>query len=144
MAASGAVYKDLLPGPSEAMEAEPRVKRETTATMTDKPSDSHALAMEAAKNPELMGASQVDHAQEVKDLGWNEPEQKVAAPLVGGLSNEDLWVLVRRFNKVRISSCRGFISLDWELELTWCLANVSYQGDPTPASWWFGPQYCGR
>ena len=37
------------------------------------------------------------------DLGWNEPKEAVAKPLVGGLSNEDLWLLVRRFNKVRVT-----------------------------------------
>lgn len=95
--ATGAVYKDLLPIPQET---EPE-KEETTTTLTDKPTESHALAMEAAHNPEEKGAAQVDHGEEVVNLGWNEPEEAVENPLVGGLSNEDLWVLVRRFNKVR-------------------------------------------
>lgn len=36
----------------------------------------------------------------VRDLGWNGEGRDVPDPLVGGLSNEELWVLVRRFNKV--------------------------------------------
>jgi hypothetical protein len=59
--------------------------------------------MDAARNihPAERGAAQVKHDAEVVDLGWNESKEHVAAPLVGGLSNEDLWLLVRRFNKVR-------------------------------------------
>ncbi|KAH7138927.1 hypothetical protein B0J11DRAFT_515643 [Dendryphion nanum] len=90
--ATGAVYKDLLPVPHET---EPD-REEIAVTMTAKPTESHALAME---NHDLKGAAQVQHDQEVVDLGWNEPEQLVENPLVGGISNEDLWVLVRRFNK---------------------------------------------
>ena len=47
------------------------------------------------------GAAQLGHNEpEVKDLGWNEHPQDVPKPLVGGLPNEELWLLVRRFNKV--------------------------------------------
>ncbi|KAL5416849.1 hypothetical protein PMIN03_001914 [Paraphaeosphaeria minitans] len=91
----GVVYKDLLPIPAH----DPREVHGTTPTLTDEPTESHALAMEAAKNPELAGAAQMPHGEEVIDLGWNEPKEKVEAPLVGGLGNEDLWLLVRRFNK---------------------------------------------
>jgi hypothetical protein len=45
------------------------------------------------------GAAQEDHDEEVLDLGWNEPASEIENPLVGGLNNEDLWVLVRRFDK---------------------------------------------
>lgn len=102
--ATGAVFKDLLPAPHET---EPD-KEETFTTLTDKPTESHALAMEAAtgiQNAEgevKKGAAQAEHEADVVDLGWNEPETAVPKPLVGGLSNEDLWILVRRFNKVCI------------------------------------------
>jgi len=96
MSAAGVVYKDLLPVPHVT---EPEAE-ETSRTMTEKPTESHELAMKAAKAPEETGAAQVSHGNEVKNLGWNEPQEAVANPLVGGLSNDDLWVLVRRFNKV--------------------------------------------
>lgn len=99
MSTAGVVYKDLLPVPRVT---EPE-EHETSRTMTENPTDSHALAMEASKAPEQMGAAQVDHDNEVKNLGWNEPQEHVANPLVGGLTNEDLWVLVRRFNKVSVA-----------------------------------------
>jgi hypothetical protein len=60
------------------------------------PTTSHALA---TAGHEEVGAAQAAHAEpEVRDLGWNET---APAPLVGGLSNDELWTLIRRFNKVR-------------------------------------------
>jgi hypothetical protein len=103
MATGGVVYKDLLPLPHET---EPE-KEEITTTLTDQPTESHTLAMDAAKRPETVGeeagAAQVNHGEEVVNLGWNEPKELVSNPLVGGLSNEDLWLLIRRFNKVGMS-----------------------------------------
>ena len=60
--------------------------------------ESHALA---EADHELKGAAQQEHFEaEVKNLGWNNDPKNVPAPLVGGLPNEELWLLVRRFNKV--------------------------------------------
>lgn len=64
----------------------------------DNPSLSHELATD---DHEVKGLAQQDHPQEVLDLGWNQKKQEIAEPLVGGLDNEELWMLVRRFNKVR-------------------------------------------
>jgi hypothetical protein len=118
MGTQGVVYRDLID--DSAPEINPTVHQSTTTTphqgatttphegttttLLDAPTESHALALEAAKatHPAEAGAAQVQHAEEVIDLGWNEPKEHVAAPLVGGLSNEDLWLLVRRFNKVRL------------------------------------------
>ena len=69
-----------------------------SAVTNDAPTESHALA-EADHNEK--GAAQERHfSAEVKDLGWNEHPGDVPRPLVGGLQNDDLWLLVRRFNKV--------------------------------------------
>jgi len=35
---------------------------------------------------------------ELEDLGWSE-DPRVPVPLIRGLNNEQLWILVRRFNK---------------------------------------------
>ncbi|KAF8247893.1 hypothetical protein K440DRAFT_550127 [Wilcoxina mikolae CBS 423.85] len=65
------------------------------------PTESHALATadHEEKGISQLHGQQTSDAVEVKDLGWNEPPEKVPAPLVGGLPNEELWMLVRRFNK---------------------------------------------
>jgi hypothetical protein len=101
MSTGGVVYKDLLPIPDPTT-----TEHEGKATtLLQAPTESHALALEAAKAAPLQekGAAQMAHGEEVVDLGWNEPKELVAKPLVGGLGNEDLWLLVRRFNKVRVS-----------------------------------------
>ncbi|KAF2262598.1 hypothetical protein CC78DRAFT_569622 [Lojkania enalia] len=94
MATGGVIYQDLLPIPHET---EPESER-THTTLIDKPTESHALAM-GEGDQEDNGAAQVDHEEEVVNLGWNEPKEAVENPLVGGLDNETLWMLVRRFNK---------------------------------------------
>lgn len=66
-------------------------------SLTEEPTASHALAME---DHDVKGSAQQNHEAEVKDLGWNEPKEHIPAPLVGGIDNEELWVLIRRFNKV--------------------------------------------
>ena len=68
----------------------------------DAPTESHALAF--GHDAEIKGAAQEHHFEsEVKDLGWNDHPDNVPKPLVGGLQNEDLWLLVRRFNRVSVS-----------------------------------------
>ncbi|PBP28867.1 hypothetical protein BUE80_DR000130 [Diplocarpon rosae] len=61
------------------------------------PTESHELAN---ADHEEKGAAQIvlEHS-EVTDLGWNDNPSDIPTPLVGGLPNEELWTLVRRFNK---------------------------------------------
>ena len=67
----------------------------------EQPTASHALADESLEaEPEDKGASQIQHVgTEVNDLGWNDAPEQVPQPLVGGMKNEELWTLIRRFNK---------------------------------------------
>ena len=75
------------------------------AAPEEHPTDSHELAN---ADHEEKGAAQMDHGQtEVRDLGWSEDPKDVPSPLVGGLPNEQLWTLIRRFNKVS-KSCLAF------------------------------------
>lgn len=68
----------------------------STASLANAPTDSHALAN---AEHEERGAAQQDHTDgEVKNLGWFEHPNDIE-PLVGGLPNEELWTLIRRFNK---------------------------------------------
>lgn len=101
MAAEGLVLKDLMPVP----DTDPTEREGKSTTIIDAPSESHELALGAAKaaHEEEKGAAELKHEKEVVNLGWNEPKEHVQNPLVGGLSNEELWLLVRRFNKVRLN-----------------------------------------
>lgn len=66
------------------------------SSLAGETTDSHALA---AADHEEKGAAQEEHFEtEVKDLGWG--DNKAGKPLVGGIENEELWMLVRRFDKV--------------------------------------------
>ena len=67
-------------------------------TLHDEPTESHALAV--ADHDEKGVAQQYHTEPEIKDLGWHEDVEKVPTPLVAGLPNEELWALIRRFNKV--------------------------------------------
>ncbi|CAD0111600.1 unnamed protein product [Aureobasidium uvarum] len=99
---TGVVYQDLHPVNHPAVQQDTRDARTATATdaaqnLTEEPTASHALAQ---ADIDEKGVAQLAHNADVKDLGWNEPSSKIPAPLVGGMDNEELWVLVRRFNKV--------------------------------------------
>jgi len=63
----------------------------------DKPTTSHELA---DVEQEEKGEAQIQHGElEVKNLGWNEKKGDVPEPLVGRMPNEELWALIRRFDK---------------------------------------------
>ncbi|KAH7314114.1 hypothetical protein BKA65DRAFT_600161 [Rhexocercosporidium sp. MPI-PUGE-AT-0058] len=73
---------------------EPKI---TEVAPEEHPTESHELAN---ADHEEKGAAQINHGHtEVRDLGWNDHPSDVPAPLVGGLPNEELWTLIRRFNK---------------------------------------------
>lgn len=95
---------ELLPIPHTTDPVTDPLNVEMLTDSTENPTLSHTLANAAVEAPEMhtteKGAAQVDHDEEVVDLGWNSAPAHVESPLVGGMKNEDLWVLVRRFNKV--------------------------------------------
>lgn len=131
----GLVLKDLLPHP----ETDPTVHEGKATTLVDAPTESHSLALEAARgnNPDHgTGRAQVAHGEEVLDLGWNEHKENIEAPLVGGLSNEEVWLLVRRFNKVLLVVCSIESQADHNV------ANVPCEGDSYSTTWWPGHEYC--
>lgn len=72
-------------------------KTEFSPSLADKPTASHALA---TADHEDKGAAQLDHENDVVDLGWKTAKDAVPEPLVARMPNDELWVLIRRFNKV--------------------------------------------
>ncbi|KAI9704003.1 MAG: hypothetical protein M1820_005624 [Bogoriella megaspora] len=93
---TGTKLSDLLPIPDSTQPVTDPDKEEWSPTLADKPTASHALALE---EQEEKGAAQQYHDDEVVDLGWKAPKEEVPSPLVNRLPNEELWVLIRRFNK---------------------------------------------
>ncbi|KAI0449934.1 hypothetical protein F5B21DRAFT_492764 [Xylaria acuta] len=65
-------------------------------SLAEEPTLSHSLAM---ADHDEKGFVQHPRDEEVADLGWHQRKENIPAPLVGGLGNEDLWLLIRRFNK---------------------------------------------
>lgn len=104
MASIANEIKEILPIPDTTQAVTDPDKEELHTDSQETPTLSHALATTAAHAPsevmEEAGAAQGDHEEEVVDLGWNEPASQIANPLIGSMKNEDLWLLVRRFNKV--------------------------------------------
>ncbi|KAJ7756935.1 hypothetical protein B0H16DRAFT_1537466 [Mycena metata] len=90
------VVRDFLPIPDTVAPVTDPEHQEVAHSITQSPTDSHALAQ---LEQEEKGAAQEGHSAEVLDLGWNQRPDKVAKPLIGGLENEELWLLIRRFNK---------------------------------------------
>ncbi|KAF2665431.1 hypothetical protein BT63DRAFT_377612 [Microthyrium microscopicum] len=88
------MIQDILPIPEST---DPH-KKEVAHGMHEEPTESHSIAM---AEPDERGTIQSEaiHGQEVVDLGWNEDAKNISNPLIGGVKNEDLWILVRRFNK---------------------------------------------
>lgn len=92
----GAAVKDFLPIPATNPGEVDSGRHDFSSAPDDQPTFSHTLAVEA---PDDAGHAQQPHGRDVLDLGWNEKKEDIAAPLVGGMDNEELWMLIRRFNK---------------------------------------------
>jgi hypothetical protein len=83
---------------SEVVDTPNSDKLETEQVVSNTlPTNSHKLAN---ADHEEKGDAQIGPSQtEVRDLGWNGSSSDIPNPLIGGISNEDLWTLIRRFNK---------------------------------------------
>ena len=106
MASLAATAKDILPIPDNFEIVTNPEKQETSASLADEPTMSHALAV--ADHDEKGHVQQVQE-EGIQDLGWHEDDENVPNPLVGGVPNEELWLLLRRFNKVLQLTCFGYV-----------------------------------
>ena len=88
--------KGILPIPANVELITDPEKEELSNAIEDEPTLSHSLAV--ADHDEI-GHAQAQHDEMVENLGWHEEDHKIPNPLVGGLPNDDLWLLIRRFNK---------------------------------------------
>ncbi|KAF2097591.1 hypothetical protein NA57DRAFT_41798 [Rhizodiscina lignyota] len=88
--------KDLNPLPDDLTVVTDPGKKDRAEALADEPTASHALAV--ADHEEKGAAQQPHDEEEVVNLGWNAPQSEIANPLVGRMHNEELWLLIRRFN----------------------------------------------
>lgn len=95
-AGPGTRIVDLLPIPADTQPVDNPDKTEVSHALAEGPSLSHTLATTEHNEK---GLAQQYHDDEVVDLGWSQKKQEVSEPLVGGMDNEGLWLLIRRFNK---------------------------------------------
>lgn len=68
----------------------------SASLLSNHPTESHALALNVHDEPGAVERTSTEG--EAQDLGWFRDPQHVPT-LVGGLQNEELWMLLRRFNK---------------------------------------------
>lgn len=95
-AGPGTAIADLVPIPAVTQPVSNPEQTETSNALAEGPSLSHALA---TTEHDEKGLAQQDHDDEVLDLGWNQKKQELSEPFVGGMDNDELWLLIRRFNK---------------------------------------------
>lgn len=135
----GTGLRDLLPLPAENAQDIFQSKKafdKSAGGIEDGHTIGHELATEDHR---LKGAAQLESEKEVRNLGWNEPKQEIAAPLVGGIDNEELWMLVRRFNKASNPLLSGVRTKSNTL-----IANHPHQDRLHSRARWPGPQHGGR
>lgn len=102
---------------------------ESAATLEDAPTESHALATADLEPEEEVGFAQMDHNEaNAKDLGWNNHPDDIPDPLVGGLSNQQLWLLIRRFNMVSSDKTRNRVSSSSNDHTNSSAASIPCQG----------------
>jgi hypothetical protein len=120
----GTGIADFLPIPDAQQVTDPG-KVDVANHIADEPTLSHALALD---DHEEKGAAQLPHAEEdVADLGWHKNKHGMPDPLVGGLDNEELWLLIRRFNKQMYHVKEVPIAVPGNLDL-----NISDQEEFSP------------
>ena len=106
----GATTSPRRPSTSNSSTAFDTPTSSTSLLTTNNNNDAHPTESHALANADhaVRGASQLSNSatdgdgegeeDEVRNLGWFEHPNDIP-PLVGGLPNEELWTLIRRFNK---------------------------------------------
>lgn len=77
----------------------------TTALADDELQGGSVIAATVEPPPHESTKAEVTQLKdpEIRDFGWNSQPRDVPAPLIHGTPNDDLFTLIRRFNKVRFS-----------------------------------------
>jgi hypothetical protein len=90
--------------PANGGDATSKADNQVTAepAIPEGPTDSHVLSQ--VEQDEKGLAQKAGDTEGITNIGWGVSPNVIEEPLVAGLSNEDLWMLIRRFDKVRSST----------------------------------------
>jgi hypothetical protein len=94
-----------------------------------------------ATGEEPKGQAQIEHNEEI-DIGWGVDPDKITHRFIEGIDNEDVWIWIRRFNKLYLGSCsqqNPYRSADNDV-----LANISRQTDFQAIDWRSRPERIRR
>ncbi|OGE50551.1 hypothetical protein PENARI_c016G11751 [Penicillium arizonense] len=85
--------------PANAGDATSKADSQVTAepAIPEGPTDSHVLSQ--VEQDEKGLAQKAGDTEGITNIGWGVSPNVIEEPLVAGLSNEDLWMLIRRFDK---------------------------------------------
>ena len=89
------------------------------------PTDSHILSQVEQDDKGLSQKPHAGHTENTSDIGWGAPSHDFEKRIVAGLSNEDLWMLISRFNKVCIHvDARSRSGIADPRKQTYCVKSV--------------------
>jgi hypothetical protein len=91
----------LLPGNPKQQEIERAFAGRKGPDGVEGPTDSHALSKFSPDDEAKGLAHRAGETEHVSDIGWGKSDI-IEERIVPGLSNEDLFLLIRRFNKVSL------------------------------------------
>ena len=117
MSAPGIVYEGLIEGQTSTLSSKnPRSSSGTqqTSEVDDAPdtsisrtlgkkTGSHALAtadIDVKGTVQAASETSSSDENEVANLGWHRVDEAKGDPFLGGWTNEEIWLFIRRFNKV--------------------------------------------
>lgn len=92
------VVEDSITSPDPNRSASTKITDFKNEIVTSFTGDSHDLAHQEHENK---GEAQKDPGAEVRDLGWHKKPEEMPGTLIGGVQNDDLFAMIRRFNKAR-------------------------------------------
>lgn len=127
MSAPGIVYEGLVEG-QEGTLSKPKPSSSSTApknadkSTDDAPDTSIARSLGKKTNSHALATADIDvkgtvqsasdtsssDENEVANLGWHRVDEADGDPFLGGWTNEEIWLFIRRFNKVNDGSGKTF------------------------------------
>jgi hypothetical protein len=93
---------ELIPAKDGAAISKTDSQATADSVIPEGPTDSHVLSQVEQDDKGLV--QKAGNIEETTNIGWGVSPSAIEEPLVAGLSNEDLWMLIRRFDKVRCST----------------------------------------